>query len=255
MSSDNNTIVDSKVALSVFLESLLKETELPETTVETEVVTETVTMEAEPVVNRVIAEPLQPEIIELPTTTVVEDKTEIIPDVHVDETVTADRQRSPNDESFDVPAEPFQALLFKVAGLSLAVRLVELNGVLEWDETKMTEMPGHSDFYLGLMQYLGNSIPIIDTAKLVFPADKLVSLSADKPYERVKRIVLIDDSRWGLACDEIDEVIELASEAVKWRKDRKKRKWMAGTVIEHMCALIDTAGFSEMLADGSHNRK
>ncbi len=262
MSNDNNTVVDSKVALSVFLESLLKETELPEAVTQVEVVEETVQVEviAEPVVSLVVEDKIQPEVIVVPevelTPKIIPVSDEIVETTQTLDTVMAtDVSESEMVETFDIPKEPFQVLLFKVAGLSLAVRLIELNGVVEWDETKITEMPGHSNFYLGLLQYLGKSIPIIDTAKLVFPADKLVSLSADKPYERVKRIVLIDDSKWGLACDEIDEVIELVSEAVKWRKDRAKRKWMAGTVIEHMCALIDAVGFAEMLTDGSHNRK
>lgn len=261
MSNDNNTVVDSKIALSVFLDSLLKETELAEPVITTEVVTETVTVEvkaeAEPVVSLVVEDKVQSEVIAAPQIEPAQDVVEALPetDISAGTDTDAQLQNAEIDEAFDIPAEPFQVLLFKVAGLSLAVRLIELNGVVEWDETKITEMPGHSDFYLGLLQYLGNSIPIIDTAKLVFPADKLVSLSADKPYERVKRIVLIDDSKWGLACDEIDEVIELVTDAVKWRQDRSKRKWMAGTVIEHMCALIDAGGFAEMLADGSHNRK
>ncbi len=258
MSNDNKMIVDSKVALSVFLDSLLKETELPEAVVSTEVVTETVTVEveAEPVVSLAVEDKVQPEII-TPQTEPTQAVVEVLPETDINAVTDVDvqRQEAGIDEAYDIPAEPFQVMLFKVAGLSLAVRLIELNGVVEWDESKITEMPGHSDFYLGLLQYLGKSIPVIDTAKLVFPADKLVALSADKPYERVKRIVLIDDSKWGLACDEIDEVIELASEAVKWRQDRSKRKWMAGTVIEHMCALIDAAGFAEMLANGSHKRK
>ncbi|VAW94381.1 CheW domain protein [hydrothermal vent metagenome] len=259
MSRDNNTVVDSKIALSVFLDSLLKETELTKAVVSTEVVTESVVVEveAEPVVNLVVEEKIQPEVITVPQTEPGQDVVEVLPEIDTSTLTGIDAQLNESEivDAYDIPDQPFQVLLFKVAGLSLAVRLIELNGVVEWDETKITEMPGHSNFYLGLLQYLGKSIPIIDTAKLVFPADKLVSLSADKPYERVKRIVLIDDSKWGLACDEIDEVIELASEAIKWREDRSKRKWMAGTVIEHMCALIDTSGFAEMLADGSHNRK
>ncbi len=259
MSRDNNTIVDSKVALSVFLDSLLKETELAEPVVSVDIVAESVVakVEAEPIVNLVVEEKIQPKVISIPQIEPVQELVEAPPETDTSASTDIDAQLNESEivDTYDIPAEPFQVLLFKVAGLSLAVRLIELNGVVEWDETKITEMPGHSDFYLGLLQYLGNSTPIIDTAKLVFPADKLVSLSADKPYERVKRIVLIDDSKWGLACDEIDEVIELVSDAVKWRQDRSKRKWMAGTVIEHMCALIDASGFAEMLADGSHNRK
>jgi len=261
MSNDNNTVVDSKVALSLFLDSLLKETEIQE-----EVVTE------EPVVKEAtvsLVEVELPEVkqeveVKVDTTVPVEVEQEVVtetivePEVVVETKVAVEpeTQLSAAEEEVEPETdEPFQVLLFKVAGLTLAVRLVELNGVLDWDESALTEMPGHSQFYLGVYQYLGKSIPVIDTARLVFPADKLISLSADKPYERVKRIVLIDDSKWGLACDEIAEVIELTHESVKWRQNRSKHKWMAGTVIDHMCALVDASGFAEMLEDGTHNRK
>jgi len=266
MSNDNNTLVDSKVALSFFLDSLLKETELPEA----------VPVIEEPVVSLVVKEEIEEEVIVEEVIEVVagdiiaediievqeslkvqpQPKAAVIEEVELapEPEIATEPQLELIEQKIEIPAEPFQALMFKVAGLSLAVRLVELNGVLEWDETALTEMPGHSPFFLGVLQYLGKSIPIVDTARLVFPAEKLVSLNADKPYERVKRIVLIDDGKWGLACDEIAEVVDLNAESVKWRENRSKRKWMAGTVIEHMCALVDAAGFSEMLDDGSHNR-
>ena len=257
MSNDNNTLVDSKVALSFFLDSLLKETELPEA----------VQVVEEPVVSLVVKEEIKEEVlVEEITEDVIEvqeslevqsqPKAAVIEEVELapEPDIAIEPQPEIIEQKIEIPDEPFQVLMFKVAGLSLAVRLVELNGVLEWDETALTEMPGHSPFFLGVIQYLGKSIPIVDTARLVFPADKLVSLNADKPYERVKRIVLIDDGKWGLACDEIAEVVDLNAESIKWREDRSKRKWMAGTVIEHMCALVDAAGFSEMLDDGSHNR-
>ncbi|MCW8988708.1 MAG: chemotaxis protein CheW, partial [Gammaproteobacteria bacterium] len=63
-------------------------------------------------------------------------------------------------------------------------------------------------------------------------------------------IVLIDDYRWGLACDNIGEVITLRPEEVRWRTSKTTRGWLAGTVIEHMCALLNSEGFSKMLEQG-----
>ncbi len=142
---------------------------------------------------------------------------------------------------------PFQAMLFKVAGLTLAVPLVELNGVVEWREDAVTEMPGHADFYLGLMPHLGQKVALIDTARLVLPPDKLRALAGDDPRARIKRIVLINDSKYGLACDDVAEVISLKPADVRWRTSRTQRRWLAGTVIEHMCALIDASAFAQML--------
>jgi len=142
---------------------------------------------------------------------------------------------------------PFQAMLFKVAGLTLAVPLVELNGVVEWREAAVTEMPGHADFYLGLMPHLGHKVALIDTAHLVLPPDKLRRLAGDDPRARIKRVVLIHDGKYGLACDEVAEVITLKPADVRWRTSRTQRRWLAGTVVAHMCALIDATAFAQML--------
>lgn len=142
----------------------------------------------------------------------------------------------------------FQVMLFKVAGLNLAVPLVELNGVIEWDADKITSMPGHAEFYLGLIAHLDKSIPVIDTARLVLPEDKRQTLLNADTRQCIKRVVLIDNSRYGLACDEVDEVITLSENDVRWRSSRTQRKWLLGTVIEHMCALVDATAFSQLLA-------
>ena len=176
----------------------------------------------------------------------------------VDEQVKAPEPVAVSEDNPEPEVEPeigkprwaereFQAMLFKVAGLTLAVPLVDLNGVIEWDEEKITEMPGHADFYLGLMNHLGKNVPLVDTAKLVLPPDKLKLMAGDDPLARLGRVVLIHDSAYGLACDDVNEVIILKPEDVRWRSSRTKRRWLAGTVIEHMCALIDADAFASLL--------
>jgi purine-binding chemotaxis protein CheW len=86
---------------------------------------------------------------------------------------------------------------------------------------------------------------------MVLPENKLLKIAGENPRKRVKHIVLIDDYKWGLACDEINEVITLQPEDVRWRTSKTSRDWLAGTVIEHMCALMNSQGFSAMLAKGS----
>jgi purine-binding chemotaxis protein CheW len=38
---------------------------------------------------------------------------------------------------------------------------------------------------------------------------------------------------------------------VKWRTQRNQRPWLAGTVIEHMCALVDVTALAELIASGA----
>ncbi len=145
--------------------------------------------------------------------------------------------------------ETFQALLFKVGGLTLAVPLVELSGVQELSREAVTPMPGHAPWYLGLMDYRDRSVPVVDTAHLVLPTERLAALKGD-PAERLTRVVFIDDGRWGLGCDTVADVITLTPDKVRWRTSRTRRQWLAGTVIDHMCAIIDPPAFGQMLATG-----
>ncbi len=151
-----------------------------------------------------------------------------------------------NAPSWAVP--DFQALLFSVEGLKLAVPLTELNGVLEWGDEYISELPGHKSWYLGLIQNQGKSIPVIDTMQQVVPKNRWpVNYLQERKF---KHIILIGNSRWGLACETVLEVVTLKTESVKWRSNRTKRRWLMGTVIDHMCALIDSIEFASMLKTG-----
>ena len=131
----------------------------------------------------------------------------------------------------------FQALLFEVAGLTLAVPLVKLKGVVSGAED-LTPMPGHSPLFLGVVPYQGLQSKVIDIARLVLPAGRGAQLPADASG-RCRSLVMIDEGRWALACNSIGDVVDLDSSSVKWRGSAGKRLWLAGTVIERMCALLD----------------
>ncbi len=210
MSENSRILVDQKQALSVYLEALLREPvlELEEPAVESERVPEPIA-------------PVAPVVV-----------------AHL----------AGGDEIPEWGRERFQAMLFRVAGLTLAVPLAELSGVLPWDATRLTPMPGHVPWYLGLTPYRERNVPVVDTARLVLPEDRLAGLG--DPRERIGRVVFIDDGRWGLACDEIAQVVVLQPDQVRWRTHRTKRRWLAGTVVQQMCALIDPPAFAQMLATG-----
>ncbi len=243
-SNNSNTLVDEKLAVSLFLDSLLRETETDEaTTAEIKSVVEVPTVE---VVADIKLE--EKPVVDIPAEVVVDNKVEIPVEATV---VTEEVEKEITTESI-IPEwanEPFQILLFEVAGIKLAVPLIELSSVIEWQDG-VTEMPGHADFYMGILQHLDYKIAVIDTARMILPANKLEELIDDDPRERVNHIVLIDDYMWGLACDKIGEVITLEPNDVRWRTSKSSRSWLAGTVIVHMCALLNSEGFSEMLEKG-----
>jgi len=140
---------------------------------------------------------------------------------------------------------PFQCLLFNVGGLALAVPLVRLNGVIPWSEN-VVETPNQTDWYLGVLMNHGHKVQVIDTAMMVLPEEHRVDMPAD-PEERLSHILLVDDQKWGLACDSIGDVVWLKKDEVKWRSNKTKRPWLLGTAINHMCAVMDTEAFADML--------
>jgi purine-binding chemotaxis protein CheW len=143
--------------------------------------------------------------------------------------------------------QEFQCLMFNVVGISLAVPLVKLNGVIPWTDD-LTPMPGHSEAFLGLLRHLGKNVKVMDTATVILPPQQRQQLAPVE--ERMKKIILMDEGRWGLACDDVGEVITLQAEEVRWRTAAGRRPWLAGTIPDRLCALLDTEVLANQLADG-----
>lgn len=155
-------------------------------------------------------------------------------------------------ESRRPPAVPewaqdgFQALLFQVSGLTLAVPLVKLHSVIPWPESDLAGMPHRPDWCLGLLRHREQTLTVVDTATLVIPADKRAGRELSAP----QHILVVGDGRWGLACTRLGDVVRLGPQEVKWRTAGGRRPWLAGTVLGHLCALMDTEAFAQMLEAG-----
>lgn len=182
---------------------------------------------------------------------------EIIEETVVEEAVVEEAVAAPPPASALIPeASPsqrksyawaegrFQCLTFHVAGLTLAAPLEKLHGIVKWDDT-LTELPGYAPWFMGLLQNRGRNVQVADAAQIVMAdgrwPDKRTAL------ERVQFVVLVDEGRWGLAVDKIAEVVTLEPAAVRWNSANGKRPWLAGTVIDRMCALLDVDSLCEQL--------
>lgn len=146
----------------------------------------------------------------------------------------------------DLPAwsgESFECLLFSVAGLTLAVPLQCLGSIYPLNGDQVTPLFGQPEWFVGLLPTPAGNIKVLDTARWVMP-ERYV----DELRERFKFVISIDGHDWGLAVDEVRESVFLQPDAVKWRAQRKSRPWLAGTVIEHMCALLDVDALAQLVS-------
>ncbi len=151
----------------------------------------------------------------------------------------------PDEE--DVERGALQALFFDVGGLKLAVPLTELHSVVPWGDVDVTPMPRQPDWQLGLMRYRERNVRVVDTVTMVLPPDK-----RQKPEAQAEpqHILVVGDGSWGITCHGIGDVTRLGPDEVKWRRRGSARPWLAGTVIGHLSAVIDTGAFARMLQQG-----
>lgn len=159
----------------------------------------------------------------------------------------ADNQVPPppvGTESY-VQASEFQALFFKVAGLTLAVPLTELGGIHQID--KIGPLFGKPDWFMGVMLHREEKLNVVDSAKWVMPEKYSEKLAESLNYQY---LIMLDESGWGLACESLVTTASLQPDEVKWREGNSKRPWLAGTVKDKMCALLDVEQIIRMLEQG-----
>lgn len=137
----------------------------------------------------------------------------------------------------------FECLIFSVAGLKLAVPLVSLGAIYKID-SDLTPIVGRADYFMGLYRHSDRNVRVVDTAKWVMP-DRW----SEEAREGYHFIIRLGGNNWGLACDSVHESIQLDTDMVKWRSERTSRAWLSGTVIGHMCALLDADVLSAMLEE------
>lgn len=136
--------------------------------------------------------------------------------------------------------KPFQTLLFQVQGVRFAAPLIRLHGVAPWSE-EISDLPDSPDWFVGLLRYRGQNVRVVDTATLVMQGQKFDVES------RSGHIVVLDNGRWGMTCSGLLEVLTVAPESVQWRADLATRPWLAGTLREKLCALLDVDALGAML--------
>ncbi|HLT63925.1 MAG TPA: chemotaxis protein CheW [Pseudohongiella sp.] len=162
-------------------------------------------------------------------------------------------EHDPNQERLvpDWGKQGFSGLVFEVAGLKMAAPLHLLGGICRLEDNLQT-VAGQADWFMGLLRWNGKNLRVVDTARFVMP-ERLTDNSHRLHYQSV---VVLGDSQWALAVDSADESVHLQSSEVRWKTIAGKRAWLAGTLLERLCALMDVETLVEQLdaCDQSKNR-
>lgn len=158
----------------------------------------------------------------------------------------------PPPAAIETPAwreQPFEALLFDVGGLMLAVPLVSL-GTIHPLETEITPLFGQPDWFLGILPTQTGNLKVLDTARWVMPERYQTELK-----DGLRFVISVEGYDWGMAVHGVSKSIRLTPDQIKWRSQAGKRPWLAGTVIKHMCALLDVSALATLIVSGAANEQ
>ncbi|MNF28930.1 CheW-like domain protein [compost metagenome] len=180
----------------------------------------------------------QPAVVEVQQTLVPP-----VVDVHLPPSNTPPPVESDGRPSW--AAEPFECLLFDVAGLTLAVPLVCLGSIYSLAGHELTPLFGQPEWFLGILPSQAGNLKVLDTARWVMP-DRY----RDDFKQGLQYVISVQGYEWGLAVHQVSRSLRLDPNEIKWRSHRGQRPWLAGTVIEHMCALLDVSALAELIASG-----
>lgn len=151
--------------------------------------------------------------------------------------ITKDLQEVLDDE--------FQVLFFKVAGLTLAVPLVNLGGIVKVE--RINHIIGRPSWFLGVQTHREEQLNIVDTCAWVMPEKYTDKLAQSVNYQY---LVLLEGSNWGLTCESLVNAVKINKSQVNWRSKAGKRPWLAGVVKEQMCGILHVQALVEMLDAG-----
>lgn len=128
---------------------------------------------------------------------------------------------------------------FEVAGLTLAVNGANVTAIVPapWQ----LEPPANTGTSLACaLVHGGDRVPVLDVARLVLQPVRAAALDADIAA-RCSSLILIEGGRLALAVDTLGEAFDLPESDIKWRGSGGQRLWLAGTIANRRCALLDTA--------------
>ncbi|WP_070374611.1 chemotaxis protein CheW [Colwellia sp. PAMC 20917] len=187
----------------------------------------------------------RPKIVEEKVQEKVEEKTQLT----LDEPLKTRKSDQPLivHQSKNYRKGSFQAMFFNVAGLTIAVPLIELGGI--HNEDKTTSLMGKPKWFTGVMLHRDEKINVVNTALWVMPekCDEALINSLNYQY-----IVMLGNSHWGLSAETLVDTVTLEQEDVKWLDLPNKRPWLAGLVKERMCALLDVESLIKLLDAGAN---
>ena len=117
--------------------------------------------------------------------------------------------------------------------MSLTFPASAFSGELEFCQ-ELKKVSGQPEWVLGLKMTGKDFVAVVDVGNLLL--NQAVRDIEKQPF---KKIILLNNSRWGIALDAVSAEQEIFSTNVKWRDATVIRQWLRGFESERQSAIID----------------
>ena len=162
---------------------------------------------------------------------------ELAIDSYLDELLQEPVEEAPGE----IAAAVDEYCVFDVSGLLVAVPAARVHG--EIARPRLRPQPGAMQ-WLRWASHGERERPLVDIALLVLPAD--LAPGSIPLAERCDRVLTLDDGSWWLALNGPTRTEVIDADAVCWRGPRGRRPWLAGTLADRRCVLLDTDNIRQL---------
>jgi len=182
---------------------------------------------------------------EVETELAVEIETKELNDVVVSETAQEKVEESP------IPLwaqKPFECLLVKSAGMNLMLPAMSVS-YIELINKKIIRLPLDVEAFRGVLTLRQRSVAVIDLVALISEnASAAIKSSTQVESHHVEHVIVMENGKYALACDDIGELIMLETESVRWNKASFNNPMFAGIVPEYLCPIINIDNVQQQVA-------
>lgn len=145
-------------------------------------------------------------------------------------------------------SQPFTAAMLDANGLKLAISKQLIGELLGWTEPTRP-LAARSPWLLGSVEHGGVKLQVVDAFRLLV-SDGHPACGGGRSAPRYQHILPLGDGRWGFACESGIDLVDLDPAQICWRSAATRRRWLAGTIAAHRCALLDVPALLALLDSG-----
>jgi len=134
---------------------------------------------------------------------------------------------------------PFDCLLIKAAGMNFIIPTTSIS-YIERVNKKIIRIPLEVESLHGVITLREKNVAVIDLFSLITEdKNKNTSTKSRLISHHIDHVLVMENSSYVLACEEVYKMITLNTEDVRWNRSNDDNQFYAGIVKDYLCPLLN----------------